>query len=140
MCVCMYVPVHCVYNVYYTCVGQKTLSEYMYYPNAAGNINEPGSSQSNVNRNAGEHHHPHHPHHPHHAANENAEHHGTVIVYDVVYKKPIAHFQAHQQPLSVMAFDPSGTLVFGYLDIWIYTYIHTLHTHIYTCIHAYLHS
>ncbi|KAL6064695.1 BCAS3 domain-containing protein [Balamuthia mandrillaris] len=36
---------------------------------------------------------------------------GTVIVHDVCTGEPIAHFRAHKQPLSMIAFDPSGTLL-----------------------------
>ncbi|PRP76066.1 hypothetical protein PROFUN_01782 [Planoprotostelium fungivorum] len=36
---------------------------------------------------------------------------GTVIVYDVVSQKNLAHFKAHSQPLSAMSFDPSGSLL-----------------------------
>eukprot|EP01089_Gocevia_fonbrunei_P000877 TRINITY_DN1085_c0_g1_i2.p1 TRINITY_DN1085_c0_g1~~TRINITY_DN1085_c0_g1_i2.p1 ORF type:complete len:478 (+),score=114.64 TRINITY_DN1085_c0_g1_i2:197-1630(+) len=40
--------------------------------------------------------------------NENA---GIVMVYDIITKKPIAHFRAHRAPITYMAFDPSGTLL-----------------------------
>lgn len=34
-----------------------------------------------------------------------------VIVYDLVARQPIAHFQAHSQSISTLVFDPTGTLV-----------------------------
>lgn len=39
------------------------------------------------------------------------EHAGTIIVYDVVAKKKVAHFQAHILPIQFLKFDPTGTLL-----------------------------
>lgn len=36
---------------------------------------------------------------------------GSVIVYDIFSQRNIAHFYAHNQPLSALFFDPSGTLL-----------------------------
>lgn len=36
---------------------------------------------------------------------------GTVVVRDVVSRRTIAHFRAHTSPLSLLQFDPSGTLL-----------------------------
>lgn len=36
---------------------------------------------------------------------------GNVIVHDVCTGKTVAHFRAHKEPLSYLAFDPSGTLL-----------------------------
>src|SRR5688572_29112802 len=82
-------------SVYVCFLGQKTINEYM-YPNTANNNQDMSNTSGSTS---------------HHHGHTDAEPHGTVIVYDIVAKKPIAHFQAHQQPLSVIAFDPSGTLV-----------------------------
>ena len=36
---------------------------------------------------------------------------GTVMVRDVVQRHLVAHFRAHESPLSLLEFDPSGTLL-----------------------------
>eukprot|EP01102_Stenamoeba_stenopodia_P012840 TRINITY_DN408_c0_g4_i1.p1 TRINITY_DN408_c0_g4~~TRINITY_DN408_c0_g4_i1.p1 ORF type:complete len:934 (-),score=205.53 TRINITY_DN408_c0_g4_i1:369-3170(-) len=36
---------------------------------------------------------------------------GTVLVVDYIKQKTIAHFRAHEQPISCLSFDPSGTLI-----------------------------
>jgi WD40 repeat protein len=42
---------------------------------------------------------------------KDTEHAGIIIIYDIVMKKVLTHFRAHSQPLSTIAFDPTGTLL-----------------------------
>lgn len=92
-------------------MGRKTVSNYLYPED------QPSSSASSLQVASSEH--------------KDTEHAGTVsllllifpyilsdmfdnihiIVYDVITKKNILHFRAHSQPLSVLRFDPSGTIV-----------------------------
>eukprot|EP01118_Nematostelium_gracile_P016781 TRINITY_DN7034_c0_g1_i1.p1 TRINITY_DN7034_c0_g1~~TRINITY_DN7034_c0_g1_i1.p1 ORF type:complete len:426 (+),score=73.63 TRINITY_DN7034_c0_g1_i1:87-1280(+) len=69
-------------NLYY--FGQKTITEYM-YPGAENQPKIQDSMDQEVS--------------------------GTIIVFDTIFKKPLAHFKAHKQPISTLCFDPSGTLL-----------------------------
>lgn len=64
--------------------GRKTFSEYM-YPENKSTTKSPEEKDS--------------------------EYAGTVIVQDIASEKYIAHFKAHVQPISVLVFDPSGTML-----------------------------
>lgn len=47
---------------------------------------------------------------------QNSQNIGTVLVYDFVNKFYLAHFKAHTQSISYMAFDPSGALLLTSAD------------------------
>jgi len=71
-------------GIYY--FGRKTLTDYF-------------SSNENVSTS------------PKNQESTDSEFAGTVIVMDVVSQKVITHFQAHSQPITALAFDPSGTML-----------------------------
>ncbi|KAL6853854.1 hypothetical protein ACP4OV_019883 [Aristida adscensionis] len=80
-------------------VGYKKLSKYCsdFIPNGNGTIKQRSSSYKANGITNG-----------HHIDSEYA---GTVIVRDIVSKSLIVQFRAHTSPISVLCFDPSGTLL-----------------------------
>eukprot|EP01117_Protostelium_nocturnum_P009683 TRINITY_DN3459_c0_g1_i4.p1 TRINITY_DN3459_c0_g1~~TRINITY_DN3459_c0_g1_i4.p1 ORF type:complete len:637 (+),score=100.50 TRINITY_DN3459_c0_g1_i4:166-2076(+) len=88
-------------GLYY--LGQKTYTDYMNYqnPDSTGlgipvsNSNNVHISKSPTDGNMTDY-------------NEIS---GSVIVYDAVSMKNVSHFKPHSQPISAMAFDPSGSLL-----------------------------
>eukprot|EP00026_Physarum_polycephalum_P001335 Phypoly_transcript_01336.p1 GENE.Phypoly_transcript_01336~~Phypoly_transcript_01336.p1 ORF type:complete len:1082 (+),score=210.12 Phypoly_transcript_01336:99-3344(+) len=75
-------------------MGRKTVTNYLYPDDV-----QPGSNTTSSNLQVSA---------PEYKDNENA---GTIIIYDIKAKKNVLHFRAHSQPLSVLRFDPSGTLL-----------------------------
>lgn len=77
--------------------GYKTLSRYYseFLPEGAGSPVLGSPIQKNCCNG-----------HPH-----ELEHAGTVIVRDFLTKAVVAHFRAHESPLSALCFDPTGTLL-----------------------------